>query len=289
MRWCRMKSMQTRVTSPQKTTAASSSEALGCSCFKMSVYRMQSVQKLINKNESMLISRDHMIFQGSRTIIKAEKRPPNSSSSLLHGSCGLFLQSERMIAHHTPLQKQQHPHIVSRECWCGDVAWRACKPGWQAPRKQPQPPPVKLWDVPASKWALAAFNQFNGVGNYSPNVSNMSPTCRQWMIVSRSCMIFQGSRTMIKTCAWIQQSDSSLLHCSFGLFLKQSELIQSHFDNNSVHFVSNVLMPTLNYTLFQDNNQTKSIDHSSEKATPGSSVEHIEPLGWCSCRLSAFR
>ena len=115
-----------------------------------------------------------------------------------------------------------------------------------------------------------------------------SPTCLQWMIVSRSCIIFQGSRTMIITCTWIQQSDSSLLHCSFGLFLKQSELIQSHFDNNSVHFVSSVLMPTLNYTLFQENNQTKSIDHSSEKATPGSSVEHIEPLGRFSCRLSAF-
>ena len=117
----------------------------------------------------------------------------------------------------------------------------------------------------------------------------MSPTCRQWMIVSRSCIIFQGSRTMIITCTWIQQSDSSLLHCSFGLFLKQSELIQSHFDNNSVHFVSSVLMPILNYTLFQENNQTKSIDHSSEKATPGSSVEHIEPLGRFSCRLSASR
>ena len=195
MRWCRMKSMQTRVTSPQKTTEASSSEALGCSCFKMSVYRMQSVQKLINKNESMLISRDHMIFQGSRTIIKAEKRPPNSSSSL-HGSCGLFLQSERMIVHHTSLQKQQHPHIVSRECWCGDVAWRACKPGWQAPRKQPQPLPVKLWDVPASKWALAAYTQFSGIENYSPNVSNMPPVDDSFQILHDLSRIQDNDQNM---------------------------------------------------------------------------------------------
>ena len=44
MQWCRMKSMQTRVTSPQKTTAASSSEALGCSGFKMSACRIHSIQ-----------------------------------------------------------------------------------------------------------------------------------------------------------------------------------------------------------------------------------------------------
>ena len=137
-----------------------------------------------------------MIFQGSRTIIKAEKRPPNSSSSLLHGSCGLFLQSERMIAHHTSLQKQQHPHIVSGECWCSDVAWRACKPGWQAPRKQPQPPPVKLWDVPVSKWALAAYTQFSGIENYSPNVSNMPPVDDSFQILHYLSRIQDNDQNM---------------------------------------------------------------------------------------------
>ena len=71
-------------------------------------------------------------------------------SSLLHGSCGLCLpQSERMIAHTVTLsRKNNSTHKLPPEYVDADDAAMSheehANPGDKAPRKELQPPPVKL-------------------------------------------------------------------------------------------------------------------------------------------------
>ena len=347
MWWCRMKSMQTRVTSPQKTTAASSSEALGCSCFKMSACCVQSVQwrwKLLAKRLQH-VSKMPPVDDSFQILHDLSRIQDNDPNMYMNPTKGLqppplqfwavpeaewaqshfdnsvhFVSSVLMTLNYTLFQENNQTSIdhSSEKSTPGSsvehiepLGWCSCRlSAFSYNQKQPclqrmlmqwcRMKSMQTRVTGPQKTTAASSSEALGCSCFKMSACRIHSIQWHWKLLAKRLQHVSkmspvdDSFQILHDLSRIQDNDQNMyMNPTKGLqppplqfwAVPEAEWAQSHFDN-SVHFVSSVLM-TLNYTLFQENNQT-SIDHSSEKSTPGSSVEHIEPLGWCSCRLSAF-
>ena len=116
----------------------------------------------------------------------AEKPLWESNSIVIQRSFGLFLLQSECVQSHF---KNNSNRIVSGECWCSDVARKAPKLRWQAPRKQLQlqPPLLRLWAAPATKWTKRFGKQGQNVFKMSSVTVSFQATPASSVKVLHSC------------------------------------------------------------------------------------------------------